>query len=131
LRQSIGTRADRSVTCRNDQVGSVRGDNNVTAKPLRRAEEEVVPGTTTRLRASSPMRWDALTLDRGYRVTGVDAPVGTVLSGRPPDRARRADFPHRAPTFGLRASEARARPGVHDTRGRKRIAGSEALGLRY
>ena len=25
-------------------------------------------------------------------------PVGTALSGRPPDRTRRADFPHRAPT---------------------------------
>src|SRR4051812_13273920 len=29
-------------------------------------------------------------------------PVGTALSGRPPDRTRRADFPHRAPTSGQR-----------------------------
>lgn len=34
-----------------------------------------------------------------YRV-----PVGTALAGRPPDRSRRADFPHRAPTFGLRST---------------------------
>ena len=56
-------------------------------------------------------------------------PVGTALSGRPPDRTRRADFPHRAPTFGLRAIEALLGPGVHDTRHRKWVAKFEALGL--
>jgi hypothetical protein len=34
---------------------------------------------------------------RTHTVTA-PVPVGTALSGRPPDRARRADFPHRAPT---------------------------------
>ncbi len=56
-------------------------------------------------------------------------PVGTAPSGRPPDRARRADFPHRAPTFGLRASEAHARPRVHDAWDGKRISGFEASGF--
>ena len=32
------------------------------------------------------------------RSPGAFVPVGTALSGRPPDRSRRADFPHRAPT---------------------------------
>jgi len=32
-------------------------------------------------------------------------PVGTALSGRPPDRTRRADFPHRAPTSGQRVAK--------------------------
>ena len=32
-------------------------------------------------------------------------PVGTALSGRPPDRTRRADFPHRAPTLGQRRAK--------------------------
>jgi len=39
-------------------------------------------------------------------------PVGTPLSRGPPDRARRADFSHRAPTLGLRASKALLGPGV-------------------
>jgi hypothetical protein len=57
-------------------------------------------------------------------------PVGTAPSGRPPDRTRRADFPHRAPTFGLRRSiEALRRPGVNDVRYRKWIPGFEALDL--
>ncbi len=42
-------------------------------------------------------------------------PVGTALSGRPPDRTRRADFPHRAPTFGLRNNKALLRPRVDDS----------------
>src|SRR5882724_3463048 len=29
-------------------------------------------------------------------------PVGTALSGRPPDKSRHADFPHRASTLGQR-----------------------------
>jgi hypothetical protein len=33
------------------------------------------------------------------------APVGTALEGRPPDRSRRADFPHRAPTLGQRVAK--------------------------
>src|SRR5450432_2863572 len=32
-------------------------------------------------------------------------PVGTALSGRPPDRTRRAGFPHRAPTLGQRSAK--------------------------
>ena len=47
-------------------------------------------------------------------------PVGTALSGRPPDRSRRADFPHRAPTLGLRASVRQRRPGMMESRQRKR-----------
>jgi hypothetical protein len=43
-------------------------------------------------------------------------PVGTPLSRGPPDRARRADFPHRAPTLGLRASKTLLGPGVGDSR---------------
>src|ERR1019366_6346406 len=39
------------------------------------------------------------------------------------------DFPHRAPTFGLRASESPIGPGVDDTRVRKRIASVEMLVL--
>ena len=60
---------------------------------------------------------------------GAYVPVGTALSGRPPDRAPQADFPHEAPTFGLRASEASNGPGVYDARFRKRIAGFESLRL--
>jgi len=41
---------------------------------------------------------------------GLIIPVGTALSGRPPDRAGRADFPHRAPTLGLRAREPSLEP---------------------
>ena len=61
--------------------------------------------------------------------THLVVPVGTALSGRPPDRAPQADFPHEAPTFGLRASEASNGPGVYDARFRKRIAGFESLRL--
>ena len=63
------------------------------------------------------------------RDRGGTVPVGTALSSRPPDRSRRADFPHRAPTFGLRASKALIRPGVRDTRTRERKAGFESFGL--
>jgi hypothetical protein len=41
----------------------------------------------------------------GGDVAGLPAPVGTALAGRPPDRSRRADFPHRAPTLGQRAAK--------------------------
>ena len=58
-------------------------------------------------------------------------PVGTALSGRPPDRTRRADFPHRAPTFGLRQSETLLRPGVNDAGLEKRVATLEAFRLRH
>ena len=43
---------------------------------------------------------------KGHRGSRLKVPVGTPLSGRPPDRALRAVFPHKAPTFGLRASDA-------------------------
>jgi four helix bundle protein len=38
-------------------------------------------------------------------------PVGTALSGGPPDRTRRADFPHRAPTSGQRSAKRRSGHG--------------------
>ena len=39
------------------------------------------------------------------RFVPAHVPVGTALSGRPPDRTRRADFPHRAPTLGQRRAK--------------------------
>ena len=43
--------------------------------------------------------------EKGGATFLVEVPVGTALSGRPPDRSRRADFPHRAPTSGQRAAK--------------------------
>src|ERR1019366_6800914 len=53
---------------------------------------------------------------------GRDGPFGP-----PPGQNPRADFPHWAPTFGLRASETPLRAGMYDTRWRKRVADVEAL----
>ena len=53
-------------------------------------------------------------------------PVGTRLSPRPPDRTRRADFPHRAPTLGLTLKEPHVGPGMDDAGSREREAFEEA-----
>ena len=55
------------------------------------------------LEARSASRAHRASHQQRPRASGVA--VGTALSGCPPDRTRRADFPHRAPTSGQRAAK--------------------------
>ena len=61
---------------------------------------EVRLPTASALAGTHPLSLQPVSLGHDCTV-----PVGTALSGRPPDRARRADFPHRAPTLGQRAAK--------------------------
>src|SRR5262249_196320 len=67
---------------------------------------------------------------RRAKTRSLKVPVGTPLSRRPPDRTLRADFPHKAPTSGLRVSNAKLRPGMNDLwcwKWEKRLEASASL----